>query len=119
MAPPGEAALCLSLPRTSGVALPTRKARRVQRAQRIIRQAYNIRRGGSGVQPVRYELLGDTVALVVVRTDESGNVLVKLARELPSGRTKRLAEETREGFASVKDQIAYFDALYARYGRPD
>ena len=102
-----------------GSCVPTRKARRIQRAQRIIRQAYNIRRGGSGIQPVRYELLGDAVALVVVRADESGNVLVKLARELPSGRTKRLAEETRVGFSSVKEQIAYFDALYARYGRPD
>jgi hypothetical protein len=93
-------------------------ARRAQKARRIISQAYRLdpRRGRN---PVRYELLGDSVALAVLRTNEpDAPVIIRLARQLPDGRVSRLLKETRAGFRSIEEQIRYFESLYQRYGNP-
>jgi hypothetical protein len=94
------------------------KARCTRKAQRIIREAYGITRRGPRA-PVRFELLGDSVALAVVRTGSAnGPLSIKVARELPDGRVSRLLKECRGGFPSVSEQIRYFETLYARYGAP-
>ncbi len=100
--------------RSSPVA--TEKAHRAQRARRIIAAAY----GPSRVtQAVRFELLGNGVAVAVVRPPRSTfGVHVKVARGLPDGRATRMLKECRKGFSSVRDQIEYFESLHERYGDP-
>jgi hypothetical protein len=94
------------------------KARRTRKAQRIIREAYGIARHGRRV-PIRFELLGDSVALAVVRVGPwNGPVSIKVARQLPDGRVSRMLKECRAGFPTVSEQIRYFETLYARYGAP-
>lgn len=94
------------------------KARQVQKAQRIIREAFGITRTGDRL-PIRYELLGNSVALAVVRQRAcNAPVVIKVARELPDGRVSRMLKECRSGFPSVGEQIRYFESLYARYGAP-
>lgn len=96
----------------------TRQAHRAQRAQRIILEAYGIRRGERQRQPIRYELLGDCVAVAVVRDRRTPGAMVKVARQLPDGRVRRMLKECRKGFANLKEQIRYFETLYQRYGPP-
>jgi hypothetical protein len=97
----------------------TRQAHRAQRAELIIRRAYGIRRGETRRQPVRFELLGDCVAVAVVKdTRDAPCIAIKVARELPDGSVKRMLKECRTGFASLKEQIRYFETLYQRYGPP-
>lgn len=97
----------------------TRQALRALRAQQIIGKAYGIRRGDPRHAQVRFELLGDAVALAVVRNrTEEHTVVVKVARQLPDGRVTRLLKESRRGFENLKEQILYFEALYERYGSP-
>lgn len=98
----------------------TRQARRVQRAERIIRAAYGIRRGDTRRLPVRYELLGDSVAVAVVKDRRTpSGAIVKVAQRLPDGRVRRMLKECRTGFATLKEQIRYFEILYQRYGSPE
>jgi len=96
--------------------VPTEKAHRVQRARRIIAAAYGSTRAR---QALRFELLGDGVAVAVVKPARSAaSVHVKVARALPDGRASRMLKECRKGFASVRDQIEYFESLHQRYGNP-
>lgn len=95
-----------------------RCAIRAKRARRIIDRAYGIRPGEKNRRPVRYELLRDSVALVVVTRTKSALAEIKLARALPDGRVVRMHKESRRGFESVNEQIAYFDHLYKKYGNP-
>jgi hypothetical protein len=96
--------------------LPTEKAHRVQLARRIITAAYGSSRAS---EAVRFELLGDGVAVAVVKAPRSSvGVHVKVARALPGGRAARMLKECRKGFTSVRDQIEYFESLHERYGDP-
>ncbi len=68
---------------------------------------------------MRYEMLCDGVAVAVVRRTTDAAVLVRVAKLLPDGRVKQLRKESRAGFRSPREVIAYFESLYARYGNPD
>lgn len=95
---------------------PTDKAQRVLKARRIIRVAYGHARA---LQALRFELLGESVALAVVPEDHvDGPMRFKVARILPDGRVTRMLKESRVGFLNVRDQIRYFESLYQRYGDP-
>jgi hypothetical protein len=97
--------------------VPTFKAHRVLKARRIIRDAYGLARAR---QALRFELLGESVAIAVVpEVHAEGTIRVKVARVLPDGRVSRMLKESRIGFASVRDQIRYFESLYRRYGNPE
>jgi hypothetical protein len=97
--------------------VPTRKAHRAIKAKRIIRHAYGRTRAS---QAIRFELLGDFVAVAVVRdVTATAEVVIKVARELPDGRASRMLKESRKGFASVREQIRYFESLYERFGNPE
>ena len=97
--------------------MPTYKAHRVLKARRIIRDAYGQARAR---QALRFELLGESVALAVVpETNADGVIRIKVARELPDGRVSRMLKESRAGFATVREQIKYFESLYQRYGSPE
>ena len=97
--------------------MPTRKAHRVIKARRIIRHAYGRTRAA---QAIRFELLGESVAVAVVRDDSpDAEVAIKVARVLPDGRVSRMLKESRKGFSSVRDQITYFESLYERFGNPE
>ena len=96
--------------------VPTEKAHRVQRARRIIAAAYGSNRAR---EALRFELLGDGVAVAVVKPARSTvGVHIKVARVLPDGRATRMLKECRKGFASVREQIEYFESLHERYGDP-
>jgi hypothetical protein len=95
--------------------MPTDQAQRVQKAQRIIAGAYGKR---PSTRAIRFELLGGGVALAVVPDGTAGHVIVKVARALPNGRAQRMLKESRRGFATVREQIEYFESLYERYGGP-
>jgi hypothetical protein len=98
---------------------PLYRAQRAQLAARIIRKAYGISRGRGPRVPVRFELLGDAVALAVVHDRrKSGTTFIKVARVLPDGRVQRMLKECRGGFASLKEQVQYFETLYRKYGAP-
>ena len=96
----------------------TAKARATIAARRIIRAAYTLNEKTGRVRPVRYELLGSGVAVLVGRRKTDGQVVVKVARDV-DGRARQMRKESRVGFASTRDIITYFDALYRRYGRLD
>ena len=96
--------------------MPTEKANRVQRARRIIAAAYGSTHARDAL---RFELLGDGVAVAVVKSPRSmAGVHVKVARVLPNDRATRMLKECRKGFVSVRDQIEYFESLHQRYGDP-
>jgi hypothetical protein len=99
---------------------PIRQARRAQRASQITKKAYGIQTGRGRRIPIRYELLGDSVALLIVAgrsVKEPSSI--KLAKALPDGRVKRMLKESRIAcFGSVKEQIAYSETLYQKYGDP-
>jgi hypothetical protein len=99
-----------------GVEVPTHQAHRILKARRIIRDAYGQARAR---QALRFELLGESVAIAVVPEDNvQGSIRVKVARVLPDGRVSRMLKESRIGFTSIRDQICYFETLYKRYGDP-
>ena len=76
--------------------VPTEKAHRVQRARRIIAAAYGM---GRVNEALRFELLGDGIAVAVVRPSRlPAAVHVKVARALPNGRAARMLKECRKGF---------------------
>jgi hypothetical protein len=97
--------------------VPTYKAHRALKARRIIRDAYGQARAD---QALRVELLGESVAIAIVPMREVDNrVRIKVARVLPDGRVTRMLKESRIGFASIREQIKYFESMYKRYGRPE
>lgn len=100
------------------VAGSTAKARAAAAAKRIIRAAYTLNEKTGRVRPVRYELLGSGVAVLVGRRRSDGEVVIKVARQI-DGHARQMRKESRVGFASAKDIIPYFDSLYRRFGRPD
>jgi len=100
--------------------LPIRKAHRAQKARRIIKLAYGIDGTSRYRRPVRFELLGDSVALAVVQEMRGKpTLLFKLARLLPDGRVAQMRKESRKGLMSLKEQLRYFDSLYKRFGPPE
>jgi hypothetical protein len=97
-----------------------RKAHRVQKAARIIERAYGISREAQKRVRIRYELLGSDVALAVVTDYRSGVYAIKVARQLPDGTTRQMRKASRKGgFASLKEQISYFETMYAQFGSPE
>jgi hypothetical protein len=99
------------------VAASTAKARASNEARRIIRAAYTLNEQSGRVRPVRYELLGSGVAIAVGIRRSDNTVVIKVAQQA-EGRCRQMRKESRIGFQSAREIIAYFDALYARYGRP-
>jgi hypothetical protein len=98
--------------------MKTESARRARRAAMIIREAYGFHRDTLARRAVRYELLGSDVALVVLRDQQDAPVQLRVARLDPDGRARQLRRHNRRGFASVREQIDYFDKLYAEFGSP-
>jgi hypothetical protein len=98
---------------------PLQKAYRHRKAARIIRVAYGIDRSTAPRRVVRYELLGDDVALAIVEDRRTGSTLYKLARGMPDGRAKQLRKMSRAGFTTLKEHFAYYDMLYAAFGAPE
>jgi hypothetical protein len=100
-----------------GVEVPTYMAHRALKARRIIRDAYGRTRER---QALRFELLGESVAIAIVpEPSAAGAINIKVARLLPDGRASRMLKESRRGFSSVRDQIKYFETMYQRYGNPE
>lgn len=98
----------------------TAQAQRVRKAERIIRQAYRMTRETSTRRVVRFELLGSDVAVAVVRDEHAETCAgVRVAQLLPSGRAKQMRKESRKQFATIGDLLSHFDALYAKYGKPN
>ena len=96
----------------------TDSARRARRAAMIIREAYGFDRETLARRAVRYELLGTDVALAVLRDAIDTPVQLRVARLDQEGRARQLRRHNRRGFASVREQIAYFEQLYAEFGSP-
>lgn len=98
----------------------TAQAHRARRAERIIRAAYRYSDHTAANRIVRFELLGSDVAVAVLRSRPAGeNAGVRVARLLPCGRAIQMRNESRKEFATIKELISYFDALYAKYGTPN
>jgi hypothetical protein len=97
----------------------TDKARHATAAERIIREAYKISRPSTARRVKRYELLSSGVALAIARDERNGGrTFVRVARRLGDGRAVQMRKECRNQFATLKDLLAYFDGIYARYGAP-
>jgi len=100
--------------------MKTAQAHRVRRAERIIRAAYRYSERTATARIVRFELLGTDVAVAVLRGRPTReNTGVRVARLLPNGRAVQMRKESRNEFATIKDFLSYFDALYAKYGTPN
>jgi hypothetical protein len=100
--------------------MPTTKAHRVQKAEHIVRQACGIDRRSAKRRVLRCELLGSDVALAVVYDVAKRRTIVKVARRLVDGRAMQMRKACRnDGFANVRDQITYFETMYAQYGSPE
>jgi hypothetical protein len=98
----------------------TAKAHRARAAERIIRDAYGITRVETARRAVRYELLGTHVAVAIVRDHRNGGrTAVRVACRLTDGRAVQMRKESRTHFSTVKDFLAYFDDMYARFGAPN
>jgi hypothetical protein len=99
--------------------VPTTQALRALRAEQIIRDAYGIDRRSPRRTPVRYELLGADVAIAIVRDERAApRTVVKVARRRPDGRAMQMRKACRNGFRNIREQIAYFETMYALYGTP-
>ena len=95
-------------------------AHRSRVAERIIREAFGVSRPDRNRRPVRYELLGGTVAVAVLRDERAGGQLcIRVARRLADGRAVQMRKASRIGFASIQELLAYFDDIYAQYGKPN
>jgi hypothetical protein len=93
----------------------TEQARRVQRARRIIHRAYRVSREALPAA-ARFELIGDDVAARVTPAESTPPaVRILVAREYPSGYTRKLHEDSRDGLRSHRDVLAHFDLLYSKY----
>jgi hypothetical protein len=97
----------------------TTQAHRVNKARRLIADAYGLDAQELRQRVLRVDLLGDSVAAARVRIEGSAIPAIWLARRQESGRAVRLLRENREVFASVKAMFSYLEALYARYGGPN
>jgi hypothetical protein len=93
----------------------TEQARRVQKARRIIRRAYRIAIDKLPLAS-RFELIGEEVAALVTLSETTPpTIRILVAREYPSGYTKRLRDDSREDIRSHREVVAHFDRLYSRY----
>lgn len=100
----------------------TLQARRVMRARRIIHRAYRIGGKTAHPHPIRYELIGDSVAVVVLADQHrpARHVAVSLwvARESKSGRARKLRGDSRDNLDSYRDVVAHLELLQKKYGAP-
>jgi hypothetical protein len=93
----------------------TAQARRVQKARRIIRRAYRMVHEYLPLAS-RVELIGEEVAALVTQADTTPpTIRILVAREYPSGYTKRLREDSRDGIRSHREVVAHFERLYSSY----
>jgi len=98
----------------------TKAAHRAQRAKKLIRVAYADDPTFDPAKANRYELLGESTALVrLSHPDADCWVDVRLAQEQSTGRVIRLLRENRAAFRSVREMLSYFERLYATYGGPN
>jgi hypothetical protein len=98
--------------------MPTEQAHRIVKARRLIRAAYGIDPAVDAARVIRYDLIGDSVAVVRLkhRTCADGLMTVRVAQELPSGRVKQLRKANRTGLHGYPDIIQHLQALDDAYG---
>jgi hypothetical protein len=95
---------------------PLNQAHRARKARRIIQSAFRFSPKARRYVPVRFELIGDCVAVAVLRErGREDQICVKVARLLPDGRAAQMRKECRRGFSTVHAQIDYFESLYRRF----
>jgi hypothetical protein len=98
--------------------MPTEQAHRIVKARRLIRAAYGIDPALDAARVIRYDLIGDSVAVVRLkdRTRTDGLMTLRVAQELPSGRVKQLRKANRTGLHGYPDIIEHLQALDDAYG---
>ena len=98
--------------------MPTDQAHRILKARRLIRAAYGIDPKVDAARIVRYDLIGDTVAVVRLRdhVKDSPSMTIRVAQQLPSGRVKQLRKANRTGLTIYPDAFIYLETLHAVYG---
>jgi hypothetical protein len=98
--------------------MPTEQAHRIVKARRLIRAAYGIDPAVDAARVIRYDLIGDSVAVVRLkdRTCADGLMTLRVAQELPSGRVKQLRKANRTGLHGYPDIIQHLQALHDAYG---
>lgn len=100
----------------------TLQARRVLKARRIIQRAYRLKPDQTDPKPVRFELIGENVALVVLATkcpqsqNTATNILV--AKTTQSGRTRKLPDDSRQELTNFRDVVAHLESLHKKYDAP-
>jgi hypothetical protein len=93
----------------------TEQARRVRKARRIIHQAYRVSPKALPAA-ARFELIGEGVAaLVTPAPSNPPAVRILVARQYPSGYTRKVREDSRDALRSHRDVLAHFDLLYSKY----
>jgi len=99
----------------------TLQARRVMKARRIIHRAYRLGERPTP-RPMRYELIGDHVAVVVLANAErpQHDVAVSLwvARELKSGGARKIRTDSRDNLDNYREVVAHLELLQKKYGAP-
>jgi hypothetical protein len=96
----------------------TEQARRVQRARRIIRRAYRLSPEKLPLAS-RFELIGGGVAaLVTLGETAPPTIRILVAREYPSGYTRKLNDDSRDDLRSHRDVMVHFERLYSKYRDP-
>lgn len=98
--------------------MPTEQAHRIVKARRLIRAAYGIDPALDAARVIRYDLIGDSVAVVRLkdRACADGLMTLRVAQELPSGRVKQLRKANRTGLHGYPDIIQHLQALDDAYG---
>ncbi|HTR78717.1 MAG TPA: hypothetical protein VMH39_11425 [Gemmatimonadaceae bacterium] len=92
---------------------------RSQIARRIIKQAYGIDPKRTAARIVRYELIGESVAVVVLREDgPESTIEVRVAQRLTTGRVIQLEHANRCGLRGYREIVEHLEALYHEYGTP-
>lgn len=98
--------------------MPTDQAHRILKARRLIRAAYGIDPKADAARIVRYDLIGDAVAVVRLRglVVDPPSMTIRVAQQLPSGRVKQLRKANRTSMAVYPDAFDYLEALHDAYG---
>jgi hypothetical protein len=95
----------------------TEAALRSQIARRIIKKAYGIDPKAAVPRIIRYELIGEGVAVILLHEgDAEPTVGLHVAQRLPSGRIRRLRKASRAGVRGYRDVLEHLEALYVQYG---
>ncbi len=98
--------------------MPTDQAHRILKARRLIRVAYGIDPRADAARIVRYDLIGDAVAVVRLceRPPDRVSMTIRVAQQLPCGRIKQLRKANRTGLLIYPDAFDYLQSLHDDYG---